>query len=99
MPQLKGYREVSVSLEVNDCLTVKIIDMAVKGAITVDTEKCKGCSVCIANCPTGTIALSKQVNGKGYNYAYMENPENCTGCTNCATVCPDAVITVYRVKI
>ncbi len=73
--------------------------MAVKGAITVDIEKCKGCSVCIANCPTHTIALAAEVNGKGYNYAYMANPENCTGCTNCATVCPDAVITVYRVKI
>ena len=73
--------------------------MAVKGAITLDVEKCKGCSVCIANCPTQTIALSLEVNGKGYNYAYMANPDNCTGCTNCATVCPDAVITVYRVKI
>ncbi|NLB66989.1 MAG: 4Fe-4S dicluster domain-containing protein [Bacteroidales bacterium] len=73
--------------------------MAIKGAITVDTEKCKGCGVGIPNCPTGTIALSKEVNSKGYNYLYMANPESCTGCTNCATVCPDAVITVYRVKI
>lgn len=73
--------------------------MAVKGAITVDTEKCKGCGVCVANCPTTTIALSADVNGKGYNFAYMANPDSCTGCTNCATVCPDAVITVYRVKI
>ncbi len=73
--------------------------MAVKGAIVVDTERCKGCSVCIENCPTQTIALSPEVNGKGYNFLYMKNPENCTGCTNCATVCPDSVITVYRVKI
>lgn len=73
--------------------------MALKGAIVVDTEKCKGCGVCVANCPTHTIALSKKVNGKGYPYAYMENPDTCTGCTNCATVCPDSVITVYRVKI
>ena len=73
--------------------------MAVKGAIVVDTEKRKGCGVCIENCPTNTIALAREVNGKGYNYAYMANPDNCTGCTSCATVCPDAVITVYRVKI
>ncbi|HOG41546.1 MAG TPA: 4Fe-4S binding protein [Bacteroidales bacterium] len=73
--------------------------MAIKGAITVDTEKCKGCGVCIPNCPTGTIALAKEVNSKGYNYLYMANPDNCIGCANCATVCPDAVITVYRVKI
>lgn len=73
--------------------------MAVKGAIVVDTEKCKGCGVCVENCPTHTIALSKEVNGRGYNYCYMVNPDSCTGCTSCATVCPDAVITVYRVKI
>ncbi|MCL2739290.1 MAG: 4Fe-4S dicluster domain-containing protein [Bacteroidales bacterium] len=72
--------------------------MALKGAITVDTEKCKGCSVCVVNCPTKTIALAKEVNNKGYNYAYMANPDTCTGCTNCAVVCPDTCITVYRVK-
>ncbi|MDR1594188.1 MAG: 4Fe-4S dicluster domain-containing protein [Prevotellaceae bacterium] len=73
--------------------------MAVKGAIEVETELCKGCGVCVVNCPTATIALSKSVNGKGYNYMYMENPEKCTGCSNCAVVCPDTVVTVYRVKV
>lgn len=73
--------------------------MAIRGAIVVDTEKCKGCSVCIESCPTNTIALAKEVNSKGYNYLIMANPEKCTGCTNCAVVCPDAVITVYRKKI
>ncbi len=72
--------------------------MAMKGAIVVDREKCKGCGVCIVNCPVKVIGLTKEVNGKGYPMAYMANPEQCTGCTNCATVCPDSVITVYRVK-
>ncbi len=71
----------------------------VRGAIVVDTEKCKGCEVCTVACPTSVIAMTKEVNGKGYHYAYMENPEACTGCTNCSIVCPDGVITVYRVKI
>jgi 2-oxoglutarate ferredoxin oxidoreductase subunit delta len=43
--------------------------------------------------------MSKEVNGKGYSYAFMKNPEACTGCTNCAIVCPDGVITVYRIKV
>ncbi len=72
--------------------------MAMKGAIVVDKEKCKGCSVCVVNCPSQVIALTAEVNGKGYPMAYMANPGACTGCTNCATVCPDSVITVYRVK-
>ncbi|SFE07773.1 4Fe-4S dicluster domain-containing protein [Thermophagus xiamenensis] len=69
------------------------------GSIEVDTEKCKGCSLCVVACPTDVIALSDKVNGKGYNYAYMSNPEACTGCTNCALVCPDSCITVYRQKV
>ncbi|NOX48164.1 MAG: ferredoxin family protein [Chlorobi bacterium] len=70
----------------------------VKGDIVVDTEKCKGCEVCIDACPTHTIAMSEDVNGKGYHY--MQNIyDACTGCTNCAIVCPDGVITVYRIKV
>jgi len=70
-----------------------------RGAIVVDKEWCKGCEVCVVNCPTDTIAMTSEVNGKGYHYAYMEKPEACTGCTNCSIVCPDGVITVYRVKV
>ena len=73
--------------------------MAIKGTIVVDTEKCKGCGVCVVNCPFGVIALSHEVNSKGYNFLHMVEPDKCTGCTSCATVCPDSVITVYRAKI
>jgi len=73
--------------------------MAMKGAIVVDRERCKGCGVCMVNCPAKVIGLTKEVNSKGYPMSYMANPEQCTGCTNCATVCPDSVITVYRVKV
>lgn len=73
-------------------------EMAFKGAIEVDVQKCKGCSVCIENCPTKSIQLSSKVNNKGYNYAEMVG-DACIGCSNCAIVCPDSVITVYRVKI
>ncbi len=70
-----------------------------KGAIVVDIEKCKGCELCVVNCPTNVIELARQVNGKGYHYAYMEKPEACIGCSNCALVCPDGVIEVYQVKV
>ena len=71
----------------------------VKGYIVVDTERCKGCGVCISACPSDVIQLAKEVNSKGYHYAYMENPDECLGCANCAVVCPDGVITVYRKKL
>ncbi|NOY37900.1 MAG: 4Fe-4S dicluster domain-containing protein [Chlorobi bacterium] len=70
----------------------------VRGAIVVDTERCKGCEICVVSCPTHVIALSPKVNSKGYHYAYMADPDACTGCMNCGIVCPDGVITVYRKK-
>ena len=71
----------------------------VKGTIVVDIEKCKGCEICITACPTSVISMSVEVNGKGYHYAYLNDPDGCTGCSNCGIVCPDGVITVYRKKI
>jgi 2-oxoglutarate ferredoxin oxidoreductase subunit delta len=71
----------------------------VKGAIVVDIDKCKGCEICIAACPTEVISMTDTVNGRGYHYAYMEKPDACTGCINCGIICPDGVITVYRYKL
>ena len=42
----------------------------IRGSIVVNVERCKGCEVCMVSCPTGTIAMAKEVNGKGYNYAF-----------------------------
>ncbi len=71
----------------------------IKGAVVVNTERCKGCNLCVVACPVDVLALAKQVNAKGYNYAYMEQAEQCIGCASCAYVCPDACITVYKVKL
>lgn len=69
-----------------------------KGAVIVDTERCKGCDVCVVNCPFDVLRLSKDMNTKGYAFSYMLNPENCTGCASCGHVCPDGCIQVFRVK-
>ena len=71
----------------------------IRGAVVIDNDRCKGCELCVYACPTNVLAMHKNVNIKGYNYAYMANWEACTGCMNCSMVCPDTVITVYRVKV
>ena len=71
--------------------------MAFKGQIVIDTEHCKGCGVCLAACPMQCLELSKNVNGKGYNYTQTVN-DKCIGCASCAMVCPDRVISVYKIK-
>ncbi|MBT3299184.1 MAG: ferredoxin family protein [Candidatus Marinimicrobia bacterium] len=67
----------------------------IKGHITIKTENCKGCDLCVEECPQDSLELSSSLNSAGYPYAVLIQ-DNCTGCTNCALVCPEAIITVFR---
>ena len=71
----------------------------IRGAIVVDTERCKGCALCVEACPQDVIALAKNVNGSGYPFVEVVSQDNCIGCAACAIVCPDGCITVYRKKM
>ena len=71
----------------------------VKGAVVVDTDRCKGCALCVSACTQGVIVLANRVNVHGYPYVEPTQIDKCTGCTSCAIVCPDACITVYRQKM
>lgn len=71
----------------------------IKGAIVVDTERCKGCALCVEACPHEVIALvQKRVNVHGYRYVESAVADACVGCAACGVVCPDGCITVYRKK-
>ena len=71
----------------------------IKGAIVVDTERCKGCNLCVVAClpKNGNHTTKEQM--KGYNYAWQVKEDTCNGCSSCAMVCPDGCISVYKVKV
>jgi len=66
-----------------------------KGKITIDTERCKGCGLCIKVCPNDCIEISKESNKVGFFPAVFTGGK-CTGCSMCALICPDAIIRVTR---
>ncbi len=70
----------------------------VSGAVDINQERCKGCDLCVVACPCEVLELQpKEVNNRGYHFAFTVAPDRCIGCAACATVCPDGCITVYRV--
>lgn len=69
----------------------------IHGAVEINSNRCKGCDLCVVACPCDVLALNKrEVNARGYLFAYAANPDNCIGCAACAAVCPDSCIEVYR---
>ena len=64
-----------------------------RGTVTIDTELCKGCDLCIPACPPNVLVMSNQVNPKGFRYPELK--PGCTGCRACVLVCPDFCFEVY----
>lgn len=67
-----------------------------RGIVTVDPDRCKGCSLCVAVCPSGVLSLVEGINPKGYHPAEATSPAACTACALCAQMCPDLCIVVAR---
>ena len=63
--------------------------------IKIDKSRCKGCYLCVANCPNNLIKITRELNAKGVRAVYFSGGK-CTGCTMCALVCPECIIEVYK---
>lgn len=68
--------------------------------VVIDSERCKGCHLCIAFCPKGVLKPASQINRMGYTPAEVNEKKTreCTGCGICALMCPDVAVTVHRLK-
>jgi 2-oxoglutarate ferredoxin oxidoreductase subunit delta len=63
--------------------------------IKIDKSRCKGCLLCVANCPKGLIKVSADLNIKGVKAAVFRGGK-CSGCGMCAVICPDGAIEIFR---
>ena len=70
--------------------------MPVKGWIEVNELFCKGCGICVEECPQEVLALDMDhLTPKGYHPVHLI-ADGCTGCAICSVVCAEAALTVYR---
>ena len=65
--------------------------------VTIKTDLCKGCGLCIEACPKKIIEFDKDtVNIKGYRPVRIVDESKCIACAFCATMCPDCVLKVEK---
>jgi len=67
-----------------------------KGKIVIDSQRCKGCGLCVWACPKEHIRLSDTADIRGITVACTDDSHGCTGCSFCAIVCPEVAIDVYK---
>jgi len=65
--------------------------------MTVNSERCKGCGLCISACPKKIVEIQNASrNKKGYYFAVCTDDSACISCAMCAMMCPDCAITVNK---
>ena len=64
--------------------------------VTVERNRCKGCELCVHVCPEHVLAMSKEMNDKGYFISQVVDQPACKGCRFCAFMCPDVAISIAQ---
>lgn len=68
------------------------------GRPEIRVDECKGCGMCVMECPTKVLRLSRAINRMGYHPAEYVG-DGCIGCGICFYACPEpGAITVYKLK-
>ena len=57
--------------------------------VIIDQERCKGCGYCVEFCPQNALAMSDELNQKGYTPPRVVDKHKCVGCGLCEIICPE----------
>jgi len=64
--------------------------------ICIDENYCKGCHLCVDQCPQHVYEVSSRRNAKGYLVPEVARRKDCNACLICEMTCPDMAITVEK---
>jgi len=64
-------------------------------SIIIDPQYCKGCLLCIEECPQEALSPGETRSAKGY-FMPKTHDEKCVSCGSCERLCPDQAITVLK---
>ena len=67
-----------------------------RGKPEINSERCKGCGLCVKACPEAILELAESFNKQGHHYAVCVDLDRCTACMSCAIICPDTAIEIWR---
>ncbi len=72
--------------------------MGIVSKVKIDSDRCKGCTLCVLFCPGKSLQISKKFNKAGYHPAVFVEEGKCSGCGFCYLMCPDVCIEVEKDK-
>lgn len=64
--------------------------------VIIDSQRCKGCCLCVNVCPKKSLQMAGSLNAKGVMPVVSKAGGECIGCRLCATMCPDCCIEIEK---
>ena len=64
-------------------------------SICIDSTLCKGCLLCIEECPKKALSPGNDRSAKGYLMPALD-ATSCISCGMCELLCPDQAITTLK---
>ena len=64
-------------------------------SIYIDIQLCKGCLLCVEECPKKALTPGTERGAKGYLLPSLEESA-CISCGMCELLCPDQAITTLK---